>query len=172
MRKILVCLFLFALVFSHCGKEKISTREIDVSRYTQTDNIGMVVGTVDETDWTKDSVWTAAESQLFESPPATALAGTTTGSVSVFPAFPNPVSQTFGFAFKAKQEALIQLVVTDNRLVVKDRFSFRADTGSRVVMIRLTNDRYKSKTNYRLYYGFSSATDVLFFKGHGDLRLQ
>lgn len=164
------------LLFWQCEKE---TKEIDnppakidVSAFTPTDIYGNLMGTADSTDWTEDQVWAAEEYNLFQSPSLPDLADTKTGAVTIFPVFPNPMAEFFTLVYKADDTAFLQLVVTDSLLQVKDRYAVHTGTGSRMLAIKLNADNYVPNTNYRLYYGFSSAADKLFFKGHGDIRIR
>jgi hypothetical protein len=180
MKKSLTIILFFSLfINAKCKKEKQDEKEetpkIDVSKITTTDIGGASLGTVDNTDWTIDANWTSEELALFQTPSSQQLSGTETESITVFPAFPNPLNNVFTFVIAITKITCIQLVVTDDRLNVKERFIFKnalPGSGISLSQIKLDASKYDNNTNYRVYYGFYSVTDDLYLKGHGDIRIQ
>jgi hypothetical protein len=176
MKKNLTVIFLFSLfVNAKCKKENEILPKIDVSKITPTDITGALTGTADNSDWKVDANWTNEELALFQTPSSEQLSGTETESITVFPAFPNPLNNVFTFVIATSKITCIQLVVTDDRLNVKDRFIFKnvlPGSGISLAQIKLDASKYLSNTNYRVYYAFYSVTDGLYQYGHGDIRIQ
>ncbi len=167
---IIICVGLFN--FS-CKKEdkNDSKRKIDVSAITERDFLGNNTGTVDNTDWTADDYWISDEATLFELPSSSQLAGTKKAAdINIF-AYPNPVGSTVIIYFNATDVTLLQIVITDDVLSVKDRYFFTTKAGSNPLQINFDPAKYANKTNYRVYYSFYSQADGLYFKGHGDIRI-
>ncbi|MEO9032113.1 MAG: hypothetical protein ABI285_02655 [Ginsengibacter sp.] len=165
----IVLLFLFALINCHCHKQ--NSPVIDVSSVSATDVVGNLVGSIDKTDWTKDSNWTPSENNLFEQPGADQLTNTQTSTVSVGPAFPNPFGSTFMFNFQSSGVTLLQLVITDKFLSVKERHYYLSKTGTNFLQLKLDETKYANNNNYRVYYSFYSLADGVYFKGHGDIKI-
>lgn len=176
MKKILIALLLFSwFVNAKCKKETDDAPTIDVSKITPTDLAGNSMGQSDNTDWTFDNTWTNEEVKLMQAPTSAQLSGTEASDITMVPAFPNPLSTAFTFVAQIPKPACIQLVVTDDRLQVKDRFFLKNNNpgGSYFLsVINMDAAKYNNNTNYRVYYAFYSLADGLFLKGHGDIRIQ
>lgn len=164
-----------------CKKEQDKAQEpviqnpvakIDLSGITTTDYAGNILSPVDPTDWTNDSAWTAAETAIFQLPDTTQLANTERASLSFSPAYPNPLQVQFALHIEADKRTLLQLVICDSMLTVKDRYFMPLKSGSNDFAFRLEPVNYNAGTNYRLYYGFYGAAESLYYKGHGDLKIK
>lgn len=168
-KKLLVTILLFSLMNTQCKKE--TKNEIDLSAITQTDALGNLTGQPDNTDWTKDNTWTSAEIKLFETPASSQLANTETATISVAPAFPNPINSVFMLYFNTSAVTLLQIVITDKYLTVKDRHYFLTQTGVNSLQLKLDEMQYANNATYRVYYGFYSLAGGQYFKGHGDVKV-
>jgi hypothetical protein len=176
-KETLVNLFLVILFLYSCGKaspvpDEI-TNQVDTQSISNTDLTGFSLGQVDPTDWTFDNNWMATETVLFETPTATQLASTAdTGTVSIFVAYPNPLTTVFNWGFKTTKPAFIQIIITDNFLTVKKRISFVTQVGTNNLSIQMPESEFVNNKNYRLYYAFYCANRGLYFKGHGDIAVR
>jgi hypothetical protein len=177
MRSILVTILLISSFVNIKCKKKAEddTPKIDVSKITTTDIAGNAIGAIDNTDWTFDNTWTDEEMKLMQVPTNAQLSGTEASDITFVPAFPNPLSSVFTFVVQAPKPACIQLVITDDRLQIKDRFFLKSNNANGpyfLSMINMDAAKYTNNTNYRVYYGLFSLADGLFIKGHGDIRIQ
>ena len=168
-KKLFAIILLFSVANFQCKKE--NKNEIDVSAITQTDALGNQTGNPDNTDWTKDNTWTNAEMNLFEAPTLSQLANTGTVTISVFPAYPNPVSSVFMLYFNTSGATLLEMVITDKSLTVKDRHFYMTHADVNFLATKLDETQYDNNTNYRIYYAFYSLAGGQYFKGHGDIKV-
>jgi len=159
---------IFRVFFAGCRKESLN--KIDVSGITETDAFGNVKSTVDNTDWTGDTNWTSEESSLFINPPDSLLVNTEATSVSISPASPNPSQGIIGCYLNASKKTMVELVVVDGALSVKDRYFMTLSIGTEF-RLKLDDGKYSNNTNYRVYYGFYSLSHPLYYKGHGDIKI-
>lgn len=168
-KTILRLILCFSILNIQCKKNNDSP-VIDVSQITSTDALGNILSQ-DNTDWTKDNNWTDKEQALFQAPTSAQLVNTETGTVTIFPAYPNPVINQQFLTIKTSTITLLQIVIVDNMLSIKKRY-FVLTSGSTLSFAYLFDAAiFTNNTNYRLYYGFYSLSDGLFYKGHGDIRI-
>lgn len=168
-------LYLLPLLLLQCKKKEEAAApeyRIDVSRYTMVDENGVVMGDVDPTDWTYDPNWDAATLAIFAPPPAALLAGTDTATIRLFPVLPNPGNGDFLFAYSASRSTLLQLVVTDDRLQVQLRSFVPLANANTIYNTRIGLPATVGTGNYRLHYAFYNAAGTIYYKGHGDIRVQ
>lgn len=170
MPKIILRLSLFFLILNIQCKKNNDKPTIDVSQITITDALGNILSQ-DNTDWTKDNNWTTEEEALFQTPTAAQLANTQTATVSLFPAYPNPASSQQSIVIATSKTTLLQIVITDNMLSVKQRFFVNTSNTTQAISYLFDSLIFSNNTNYRLYYGFYSLSDGLFYKGHGDIKI-
>ena len=168
-KTILKALFLFLILNFQCKKND-NKPTIDVSQITSTDALGNILSQ-DITDWTKDNNWTIEEQGLFQTPTPAQLVNTETATVSLFPAYPNPVSNAQFIGITTSKITLGQIVITDDKLTIKKRFFFNTPSTPQAIAYLFDSSIFSNDTNYRLYYGFYSLSDGLFYKGHGDIRI-
>src|SRR5450432_2759857 len=149
-KKLIALILLFSLGNVRCKKD--DKTEIDVSQITQTDVSGNNTGTMDNTDWTKDNTWTDAEINLFETPTSSELASTETAVVANSVAYPNPITTTVMLYFNTSKVTLLQMVITDKFLTIKDRHYYTSHPGANLIQLKLDEAAYSNNTNYRVYY--------------------
>jgi hypothetical protein len=172
-KKIIVYLLLVTMVSFSCKKDNNSVAKINVSVITETNNEGSPISQIGNTDWTADNVWTAEELALFQTPTSAQLTNSEKATVSVLPGFPNPCTDMLIFASAISKPTLIQLVITDNMLLVKERiFTTNSNNSLNLFALNLDASKYANITNYRMYYGFYSSLDGLYYKGHGDFKIR
>lgn len=171
-KKIVIFIIVLSAFNLQCKKTPDSQPIIDTSKITETNDQGEKVGQVDETDWTEDTNWKSAEYNLFMKPNTTELENTETATITIHNAYPNPIWKMVVLNYVATEVTLVQVVVTDNMLNIKDRLFYKTKQGNNTIQIAMDADHYKSNTTYRIYYGFYSATNELYFKGHGDVKIQ
>jgi hypothetical protein len=173
-RKLLIIALLFTQINFHCKKEADVLPKIDVSKITETDEHSVRLGQVDNDDWKQASL-TPAELALFQTPSPSQLANTEKANITIHPAYPNPTSGILYYTSNISKFTLLQIVITDNMLNVKDRFFLTPlgtnDTDIELVQLRFDSIKYSNNTNYRIYYGYYSLSDGLYFTGYGDIKV-
>jgi hypothetical protein len=166
------------LVVYSCGKSNNNpediTNQIDTQSYTSTSVTGTSLGLIDPTDWTRDNIWLPQETILFQAPTSTQLANTSdSGTVLIFPAYPNPLNNIFNWGYRTTKTSLLQIVITDNQLNIKKRlFINNTLVGNNTISIQMPESEFEQNKNYRLYYAFYTSNNGLYYKGHGDLAVR
>ncbi|HEX7845010.1 MAG TPA: hypothetical protein VF476_04355 [Chitinophagaceae bacterium] len=166
MKKIIIpVLILFTFGFS-CKKELI-----DISGYTKTDGVGNLMGAADATDWTHDPNWTEAEVAIFNTVGIANLAGTSSGSVTIFPAYPNPCSNQSHIVVQSSTKCVIRMALVDEFLNQRWTAYQLIEVGFNNIVIAPDPGKI-GKGLIRLYYAFESNDQHMFYKGHGDIMFQ
>ncbi len=173
-KKLFIVAVSFSLISLQCKKEPDLLPKIDVSKITEIDKYSVGSGQVDNDDW-KQSSLTPTELSLFQIPSPSQLANTEKANIAVHPAYPNPTSGILYYSSNISKFTLLQIVITDNMLNVKDRFFLTPlgtnDTDIELVQLKFDAIKYLNNTNYRIYYGYYSLADGLYFTGHGDIKI-
>lgn len=164
-------LFLLAIALAACKKEAPSDDRIEISGITTMDANGVSMGAADPDDWTFDANWNARTLALFQAPSASDLTGANAADIHVYPAYPNPGNGTFHWGGTATLATHLQLVFTNDRLEVLQRNSFPVPQGGWQVAFQLPENNFPSGT-YRLHYAFYDVQGRMYYKGHGDVRVQ
>jgi len=163
---------LLLLLFLNCACNKEGNTSIDVSEITSTDFWATPLGAEDKTDWTSDNIWSDQEKALFVTPPDSLLKDAETAIVSVFPAYSNPTAYLLRLTIQSSKNTVCEVVFTDRNLIFKERFFLKLEKGYPTNLFKLNEATYSNNTNYRLYYGFYSSTNILYYKGHGDIQVK
>jgi hypothetical protein len=173
--KIISAILFVSIFTTNCKKTDAPNHagKIDVTRITETDNLGLVVSQIDKTDWTLDNTWTTEELALFLTPTSTQLANSERATVEIKPGFPNPNSSSlFNFTCSTTKPTFIQIVTVDSMLSIKDIFFLNTTaTGLNINTLALTSSKYLTNNYCRIYYAFYSQADGLYYKGHGDVKI-
>ena len=175
MMRFYICCFLFGfiLVISSCKKD--TSVPIDFSKITVTDSTScIIISDVDTTDWTYDANWTPGVTAfLYFIDSNLVVSDTLTGYVQVSPACPNPNHGIFIMGVNTERECLMKLVCVNTDMQIL-YYTTRKFTGGPIVTAYdlTTSTSFHKNANYRVYYGFFNAFDSLYYKGHGDVRIE
>ena len=170
------CTFFFALAiciqFIACKKD-ISTA-VDFSKITVVDDNCIYLGEVDTTDWTRDVVWTTQETALMNfKDTSVVVTDSLTDFIQVSAACSNPNTGLFIVGINTGKQCKMKLVAVDTDMHVL-YYATRKFTGGPIVTAydfrSLT--AFHANANYRLYYAFYNSKDSLYYKGHGDVRIE
>jgi len=132
----------------------------------------MSSGTQDPTDWTIDGDWNAQEQNLFASLGVNLNTSPQGSATYIGGAFPNPATSAVNFGYQTPGTALSKIVLVDNTYQVVATFDGPTTAStSYAIMLNLNNGNYKKGQRYRLYYVLYNGT-ALYFKGHGDIRVE
>lgn len=167
--KWLAATLLFVLL-NGCKKEPEVV--YDFSIQTITDSVCNTI-TQDLTDWTYDQYWTRTDSLFVLFNDNLPLSDTTTGWVRVEPLCPNPGSKSFTLKIHSTKpaKARFAIVNTDLEMVYYASGIVHGDT----VIQKFDLNGYSSilpQQNYRLYYAFFNSKNQMYYKGHGDFRVE
>ncbi|MCW5907378.1 MAG: hypothetical protein KIS94_05940 [Chitinophagales bacterium] len=164
--------FLFFVIASvaSCKKEKAVL--YDFSKYTATDISGTIVS-IDSTDWAYDATWTTAELKLLTFKDTIKVSDSTYGYVQLSPATPNPTSGVFIIGSDTEKECKMKAVFVNEQLNILHYLSKKFTGGPILTAYDLSvHTAFRKGNCYRMYYGFFNAKDSLFYKGHGDIRIE
>jgi len=170
---VLLILSVIIALISSCQKDPVTV--YDFSKYTVTDSTCAVTGTIDATDWSNDSIWTSAESGLLSFYYADTLPqkDTLIGYIQMGPACPNPSPGAIIIGYDTERGCKLKFVCVNTALEIL-HYENRILTGGPglIALDFSSNTSFKKNENYRVYYGFYNTSDSLYYKGHGDFRIQ
>lgn len=171
MKFLIPYIFLIAVFFSACKKE--STTPLDFSKITVADIYCVYISDVDSSDWSHDDVWTAQETALLNFTDTISVTDCTTGYVQISAPCPNPSEGLFILGINTERQCKMKLVCVNTEMQVL-HYTARKFTGGPIATAYdfRSNTAFHKNENYRFYYGFYSAADSLYYKGHGDFRLE
>ncbi|MES2620950.1 MAG: hypothetical protein V4615_08860 [Bacteroidota bacterium] len=162
--------FILLVQFVSCKKETVEV--IDFSKHTATDINCATMGTVDSTDWTYDEEWSTIENSLMNFSDNILVMDSMTGYVEVSPACPNPSEGLFVVGINTERGCKMKLVCVNTEMEPLF-FTSKQFTGGPIMTaydFRLLSAFHKNM-NYRMYYAFYNAQDSVYYKGHGDFRI-
>ena len=173
MKKIYFLLSIICLIaFSSCKKE--TSTPPDFSEITVTDSSCIYISDVDTTDWTNDVVWTTQETNLLNFADTTiVITDSVEGFIQLSAACPNPSAGVFFLGVNTQRETKMKLVCVNTEMEVL-YFTTRKFTGGPILTAYdFTGiSAFRANENYRVYYAFYTSKGVLYYKGHGDLRIE
>jgi hypothetical protein len=163
--------FIVLLLSSSCKKDNITP--IDFTKYTRTDSSCAIIGEADITDWTADSIWTTSEIALMKFSDGVVLADSLIGFINVSPPCPNPSDGLFIMRVNTERECKMKVACVNIEMETLYYTSSKFPGG----LITTGYDfrqltAFHKDSYYRLYYAFYNAADSLFYKGHGDIKIE
>ena len=167
MKLTALSILLFSFLYFSCKKDIVN-----FSGYTATDAVGNPMGNVDNSDWTFDVNWKKEEIDKINLLTPASLTGTTTGTITIFPAYPNPCVNNFGFALNTSTKCAIRLALCDESLNQKWTGTQVLNPGFNNIIIGPDPSQMSKPGLYRLYYVFDAEGQLMFKKGHGDVLFQ
>lgn len=172
--RVLYYLLLFSILtlsFSSCKKDKSVFS--DFEQITETNGSCDTFGAVDPLDWTYDKTWSAQEEGYLKFRDTIPSGDSAVGTVEVSPACPNPGDGLVFIGINTQRNCKMRLVCINNEQQIV-YYTARKFTGGQI----LTGYDFRGLTSfhkneyYRFYYGFYTAKDSLYYKGHGDFRIE
>lgn len=165
-KNIIVLLLAVAMTAVTC---KRNTSGIDITGYTSTDALGNPNGSQDNSDWTVNESWSNDVENLFSAIPTGNLTGTNAGTVSMYPAYPNPCQNVYYLAVTPTTSCNMRFVIINENFAILQSGTVEAEPGINTYAIDISSI---SAGLYRMYYSFESQTIPMFHKGHGDIMIQ
>lgn len=164
---------IFLLLLASCKKDPV-TKVLDFSRITTTDDQGYILGIADSTDWTFDSIFLAKELALLNfNDTNVKVTDTLTGNVTIQPAYPNPGVGIVALSLNTERECKFKIVCVNDEMQTLYYHMVRLSGGDYTAQYNFTTSTsFHKPANYRIYYGFYNSRDSLYYKGHGDIRLE
>ena len=150
----------------------LSCTKISIKGYTATDSLGNIMGVTDASDWTFDPYWMKKESDVFSSIDSGDLSGTSAGSISIYPASPNPCSASFLVHFQSSTKCKARIAIVNNKLDKLLGGALSLEAGNNVFSFSVSASGFKAGNLYRMYYVFDAQGSLQFKKGHGDIFVQ
>lgn len=165
MKRIFSAIALFLCIAVGCKKDS----SFNFSGYTPTDFSGNPMGAADQSDWTFDASWSQKEWDLFDFE-AGDLTGTTAGTVTMYPGYPNPAVNSSNITFTSTTACKLRYTLVNEK--GHKLWSYVADVepGSNTLSLYIAMGY--SNDLHRLYYVFDAQGSPAFLKGHGDIMVQ
>jgi hypothetical protein len=167
MKKTITILLIAVTMTVSCTR---NTSGIDISGYTATDALGNSIGTTDASDWTVNESWSNEEENVFSGIPTGDLTSTNAGTVSIYPAYPNPCQNMYYITVTATTSCNMRFVIVTESLSILQSGTVELDPGTSTYSIY--RDSPIPDGLYRMYYSFEAQSMPMFHKGHGDIMMQ
>ncbi|MBP6730877.1 MAG: hypothetical protein KA149_02395 [Chitinophagales bacterium] len=167
----LLLLALLSTGFSSCKKDKSVFSDFEL--ITEMDASCDTIGAIDPFDWTYDKTWSVQEEGFLKFRDSIPSGDSVAGWVEVSPACPNPNNGQVFVGINTQRNCKMRMVCINNEQQIV-YYTARKFTGGQI----LTGYDFRGLTafhaneNYRFYYGFYTASDSLYYKGHGDFRIE
>jgi len=178
MKKILF-VFLFFSLFA-CKKEET---EIAFSGITYTSGTGEIMGSVDQSDWRLDDVWTDHEKSIFYSDEFSELSLLENNNSFVlksayeivplenfFPAYPNPVQYQFSLSIY-RSASIFKLALVNSSFEILTAIQHNEFSGGNFNFDVSERSAFQAETIYRVYYLFEYIDRETEY-GHGDILIR
>lgn len=167
-----VALVCVVTAISACKKDPVFAP--DFSTITQTDSSGHVIGTADSTDWSYDTDWNGTELAFFSFNDTSAnTSDSLAGTIAVSHAMPNPNAGLLIVGMNPERQVKVKYVFVNTDLRVLNYGVRKLNGGVTFLSFDLTtNTAFRKGEYYRMYYGFYNSKDSLYYKGHGDIKIE
>ena len=174
MKKLIPLFFLpvIVLYYSSCKKDTVVAPP-DFSKITETDSSCLYNGNIDSTDWGNDANWSAQELSLLGFKDTFPILDSTFGFVQVSAACNNPNNGVFIVGTDVQKECTMKVAVVNKQMQILHYNTYKLTGGPIIHGFNFAgNTAFHPNEYYRLYYGFYNFKDSLFYKGHGDFRIE
>ncbi len=167
----IVLIITACFLLSACKKE--NSVQLDFSKITVTDLACIYISNVDTSDWTLDNTWTNQETNLMNFSRTVSTTDTVAGYVQVSAACPNPSAGSLAVGVNTERACVMKAVFVNNDMQIL-HYSNQLLTGGPIITYHnfTSLSSFKKDANYRMYYAFYTAKDSLYYKGHGDFRIE
>lgn len=174
MKVFTIGVFLLCVLLSINACQKDSVNVIDFSEITPTDETGALIGQADTTDWTYDAAWTSRETALMTfNDTALNSSDSVMGAIAVSPAFPNANDGLFIVGIEPERQCKLKYVFVNSDFNVLNYGIRKLNGGPTFYAFDFrSNTAFDKGANYRMYYGFYNSKDSLYYKGHGDIKIE
>ncbi|HLP50604.1 MAG TPA: hypothetical protein VK154_06940 [Chitinophagales bacterium] len=172
MRNILFIAFL-AAVMLQAGCKKSTVSPYNFSKITVADNSCMYISEVDTTDWGYDAAWTTVEYNFINFKDSVIVTDSLAGYIQVSAPCPNPSEGVFIMGLNTERQCMMRLACVNTEMQIL-YYTVKKLTGGPIVTAYdfRSNTAFHKNENYRIYYGFYNSKDSLYYKGHGDFRIE
>src|SRR5688572_29738705 len=164
--------FLPLLVLLICTGLSCKKEAVTIKGYTSTDAMGNILSQEDRTDWIFYPTWSNKETNVFFGVDAGDLTGASAGTISIYPAFPNPCSVQFHLSFQSTTVCKGRFVLVNKNLERIFSATMSVAAGGNHFVFSPEPAKFKAGSLYRLYYTFDAENHSMFLKGHGDIMVQ
>lgn len=160
------------VVIGACKKDAVFAP--DFSNITHTDSSGHINGTVDSSDWSYDAGWNGTELNFLAFKDATTAGNDSlVGSIIVSPPISNPNAGLFILGLNPERQVQMKYAFVNSDLRVLHFGTQKLNGGVTFLTYDLTtNTAVRKGEYYRMYYGFYNSKDSLYYKGHGDIKIE
>jgi hypothetical protein len=174
--KWIAALFIFSVLMStDCHNYIPPNTPISIEGFVITDALGNQIGLVGSAgvDWQllDMSQIPQREQQFLLYPQSLDTSHTTISTVSLFPAYPSPLSGTTTLTFNASDSVILKVTVVNGLGYVLKTAAVKGKGVTSVSLDLSDNNLYPSGTSLRIYYSFSAAAQSNFKVGYGDVKV-
>lgn len=162
---------LFVLLINACKEESITP--LSFSEFTRTTDSCSIIGTPDLTDFTNDLQWTVQEENVMSFKNLLPGADSMAGILQVLPICKNPNPGTFNLRIFSEKTCKLKLAFVNYDMDILHYATLLQDSGEVTYPFDFSAlSAFRRNENYRIYYSMSTAMDSVYYRGHGDFRIE
>ncbi|MBK7148700.1 MAG: hypothetical protein IPH78_07695 [Bacteroidetes bacterium] len=162
---------LVVLLINSCKEEAFTP--LNFSEFTRTTDSCSIIGTPDLTDFTNDPQWTAQEEKVMSFKNLLSGADSMAGNLQVFPICKNPNHGSFSLGIFSEKACKLKLAFVNYDMDILQYATLLQDSGEVTYPFDFSAlSAFRPNENYRLYYSMSTAADSVYYRGHGDFRIE
>ncbi len=168
----IICLLALYSAFIFSCK-KTTEQTLDFSQYTQTNSECSVIGTPDSISWTNAIFNLQQDTPLLNFADNLYLTDTLAAVINITPPCPDPSNGFFIWHVNSSGPCKLRLVCVDINSDVLYYNAYLLQGGPLEIAFDFRNkSAFQANTNYRMYYGFYTSRDSIFYSGYGDFRIE
>ncbi|HRG90301.1 MAG TPA: hypothetical protein PLW44_14850 [Chitinophagales bacterium] len=162
---------LILLAYSSCKKSDIAP--VTFSNITVTDASCLYISNIDTTDWGYDEGWYSYEYNFISFNDSVRITDSLAGYVQVSAICANPNDGRFTWNVNTGRQCMLRMAIVNTDMQIVYYAVKRLPGGPVTYQYDFSaNTSFHKNEYYRLYYGFYTSKDSLYYKGHGDIRLE
>lgn len=163
--------FTLLLITAACKEEQFTPLNFDA--VTRTNDSCAILGQADPTDFTHDLLWTNQEESVMSFKNTQQGADSLAGNIQVLPICKNPSNGQFSFEIRCEKACKIKLAFVNYEMDILHYATFVQDSGQVNHPFNFVGlSSFRPNKNYRLYYSMSNSLDSVYYRGHGDFRIE
>lgn len=172
MKPVYSALFLLILL-TYNGCQKSTIAPVTFEKITVTDTTCLFISDIDTTDWGYDEGWYGYEYNFISFNDSVRITDSLAGYVQVSAICANPNNGHFTWNINTGRQCMLRMAIVNTEMQILYYAVKRLPGGPVNYQYDLSaNTAFHKNEFYRIYYGFYTSKDSLYYKGHGDLRIE
>ena len=173
MKKIGFAILSFALLIALLPScKKYTVYIVDYTSYTPTDKECRVTGTVDTTQWVNRVLNRQEDTAFLIFSGNITTADSAAGTVSLSPPCPNPSNGFFVWNVNPQRQCKLKVVCISTAQDIVYYNAYALNGGPITLGFDFRSiSTFRNDSNYRMYFGFYTSRDSLYYSGHGDIKI-